>query len=339
MPAQLTDPATLITLVIIVGLLTLMTFRLGLRFVVRRLAGLVFVILAITFVTFIMGYFAPGDAAIDQLGNHATQESLEKLRHFYGLDLPWYQQYGNFLARLAHLDLGYSYSNDSETVWTIIRLYLPASITLGIIGTLAALVLGIPLGLFAAVRANTRMDTAVQGIALILYALPAFVFIPIYQIVMVKLFQAGIPILPVSGWNGTQYVIAPVTLFAAQAFAYYTRFTRSSMLEVLRQDYVRTARAKGLAERTVIVRHAFRNALIPLLTAVGPALAFSVAGLFITETLFNIPGIGAATINAISARDFPVVQGTIILLATAVVLMNLVTDVAYGFADPRIRSQ
>lgn len=178
-PARLTDPATLITLVMIVGLLAVMTLRLGPRFVVRRLAGLVFVILALTFVTFIMGSFAPGDAVIDQLGNHATQASLARLRHFYGLDLPWYQQYGNFLSRLVHLDLGYSYSNDSQTVWSTIQLYLPASITLGVSGTLASLVLGVPLGLLAAVRANTRMDTAVQGVALVLYALPAFVFIPL----------------------------------------------------------------------------------------------------------------------------------------------------------------
>lgn len=178
-PARLTDPATLITLVMIVGLLAVMTLRLGPRFVVRRLAGLMFVILALTFVTFIIGYFAPGDAVIDQLGNHATQASLARLRHFYGLDLPWYQQYGNFLSRLAHLDLGYSYSNDSQTVWSTIQLYLPASITLGVSGTLASLVLGVPLGLLAAVRANTHMNTTVQGVALVLYALPAFVFIPL----------------------------------------------------------------------------------------------------------------------------------------------------------------
>jgi ABC-type dipeptide/oligopeptide/nickel transport system permease component len=134
-------------------------------------------------------------------------------------------------------------------------------------------------------------------------------------------------------------MIAPIIIFGASIFAYYLRLTRASMLEVLGQDYVRTARAKGMRERTVVWRHAFRNALIPLLTAVGPALAFAVVGVFIVEIFFNIPGIGTETIAAITQRDFPVVQGTVILLSIAIVLMNLVTDVAYGFADPRIKTE
>lgn len=323
----------------VMGVLVLAGFRLGIRFLIRRLVGLVFVVIGVTFITFIMGYFAPGNAAYTQLGQHYTPEAYAQLTHFYGLDLPWYQQYANFLGRLLHFDLGYSYINDADTVWAILQRYVPASAQLGISGVVLAVLVGVPMGVVAAVRARTRVDSALQGIALVLYALPSFILIPIYDLAMVWLHSQGLPSLAVSGWGTLDTMIAPIVIFSASIFAYYVRLTRSSMLEVLRQDYVRTARAKGIGERMVIWRHAFRNALIPLLTAVGPALAFAVVGVFIVEVLFNIPGIGTETVAAITQRDFPVVQGTVILLSVAIVVMNLVTDVAYGFADPRIKSE
>jgi ABC-type dipeptide/oligopeptide/nickel transport system permease component len=202
-----------------------------------------------------------------------------------------------------------------------------------------AVLVGVPLGVIAAVRARTRVDGTVQGVALVLFALPSFVIIPIFDLVMVWLHSQGLPSLAVSGWGTLDTMIAPIVIFSASIFAFYVRLTRSSMLEVLGQDYVRTARAKGIHERMVVWRHAFRNALIPLLTAVGPALAFAVVGVFVVELLFNIPGIGTETIAAITQRDFPVVQGTVILLAVTIVFMNLLTDIAYGFADPRIKTE
>lgn len=333
------DFAGVIIILVVVASLGLASQRLGLRFLVRRLVGLVFVVLGVTFITFIMGYFAPGNAAYTQLGQHYTKEAYAQLTRFYGLDLPWYQQYGNFLGRLLHFDLGYSYINDADTVWTILQRYVPASAQLGVGGVVLAVLVGVPTGVIAAVRARTRVDSTLQGIALVLYALPSFVIIPIYDLAMVWLHTQGLPSLAVSGWGTPDTMIAPIVIFGASIFAYYVRLTRSSMLEVLRQDYVRTARAKGLDERYVIWRHAFRNALIPLLTAIGPALAFAVVGVFVVEVLFNIPGIGTETVSAITQRDFPVVQGTVILLAVAIVLMNLLTDVAYGFADPRIKAE
>jgi ABC-type dipeptide/oligopeptide/nickel transport system permease component len=325
--------------VVVLAFLVFAGFRLGARFLLRRLVGLVFVVIGVTFITFILGYFAPGNAAYTQLGQHYTKQAYDHLTHFYGLDLPWYQQYANFLGRLLHLDLGFSYINQADTVWTILQRYVPASMQLGIAGVVLAVLVGVPTGLLAAVRANTRVDSSLQGIALVLVAVPSFVLIPVYDLVMVWLHEQGLPSLAVSGWGSADTMIAPIVIFGASICAFYVRLTRSSMLEVLRQDYVRTARAKGLRERAVVWRHAFRNALIPLLTAVGPALAFAVAGVFVVELLFNIPGIGTETISAITQRDFPVVQGTVILLSIAVVMMNLVTDVAYGFADPRIKSQ
>jgi ABC-type dipeptide/oligopeptide/nickel transport system permease component len=335
----LSTAAPVIIAIAVLALLVLAGFRLGMRFLIRRLVGLVFVVIGVTFITFIMGFFAPGNAVYTQLGQHYTPESYAQLTHFYGLDLPWYQQYGNFLGRLLHFDLGYSYITDSDTVWAILQRYVPASLQLGVSGVLLAVLVGVPTGVVAAVRARTRVDSALQGIALVLYALPSFVIIPIYDLAMVWLHTQGLPSLAVSGWGTPDTMIAPIVIFGASIFAYYVRLTRSSMLEVLQQDYVRTARAKGMRERVVVWRHAFRNALIPLLTAIGPALAFAVVGVFVVEVLFNIPGIGTETVAAITQRNFPVVQGTVILLSIAIVLMNLATDVAYGFADPRIKAE
>jgi len=340
--AILTNLPGLITLIVVIGFCVYIGFRLGIRFLIQRLAGLVFVVLGVSFITFILGYLAgklgAGDVVLQQLGQHYTAQRAASLRHFYGLDQPWYIQYGLYLKNLLQFNFGFSWVNRSQTVLDILGTYLPASLQLGLWGSGLAVALGVPLGLLTSVRANTRFDTAAQGTALVLYALPSFVIIPFYDVLTIFLHNKGIPTLATSGWGTWDSEIAPITIYGLGIFAYYLRITRSSMIEVLRQDYVRTARAKGLSERTVVLRHAFRNAMIPLLTAIGPALAFAVAGVFIIENLFNIPGIGYEALQAITAQDFPVVQGTVILLAAAVVFMNLVTDVAYGFADPRVKT-
>ena len=236
---------------------------------------------------------------------------------------------GNTLFACSTSTSVYSYINDSRTVWSILQLYVPASLQLGVLA-LSCACTWYPTGILAAVRANSRIDSSFQSVGLVLYSLPSFVLIPFFQFAMVWLYNQGLPYLPTSGWDNLSNQIPPILIFGAGAFAYYLRLTRSSMLEVLHQDYIRTARAKGLRENAVIWRHAFRNAIIPLITAVGPALAFAVAGLFIVESLWNIPGIGNQALQAIFQRDWPVVQGTTILLAMAVVFMNLVTDVATG---------
>jgi ABC-type dipeptide/oligopeptide/nickel transport system permease component len=329
----------IIIVAVIVAFLAYTGLRLGVRFLVKRVAGLILVLLGVTFITFIMGYFAPGNAVIGQLGIHYTPQAAATLLHYYGLDKPWYQQYLDFLNRLIHLNLGSSYIDRSQTVWDILKRGVPISMELGITSLVLTLVVGVPLGIAAAVHANSWTDTVIQSVALALYAIPSFVLIAFFAVAMIRLDQAGIPHLPVSGWNfpDPTTVAAPILITAAVGFAYYTRLTRTSMLETLRQDYVRTARAKGLRERTVITRHAFRNALIPLVTVLGPSLAYIVNGLFIVEFLFNIPGIGFETIQSIEQRDWPVLQGTVIILAIAVALMNLMTDVLYGILDPRIK--
>jgi ABC-type dipeptide/oligopeptide/nickel transport system permease component len=339
MGSLLGNVVPIIVLVLLAAAVVWIGVRLGVRFLVRRVAGLVFVLLGVTFITFILGYFAPGNAVVTQLGVRYTPELAKGLLHFYGLDLPWYQQYGNFLSRLIHFDLGFSYLDRSQTVWEIINRELPISVQLGIGALVLSLIIGVPMGMLGAVRANTRYDTSIQGVALILYSLPSFVLIPFYDILMIYLNNKNLPNLPVSStdWTTTPIEwVAPTVIFAAITFAYFVRITRTSMLEVLHQDYVRTARAKGLKERTVLWKHAFRNALIPLVTVIGPSLAFVVNGAFIIENLFNVPGIGSQTISSITNRDFPVVEATVILLAVSVAAMNLATDIVYGLIDPRI---
>jgi ABC-type dipeptide/oligopeptide/nickel transport system permease component len=330
---------TIIALVLIVAFLAYIAIRISFRFLVRRVAGLIFVLIGVTFITFLMGYFAPGDAVVGQLGIHYNPKTAAQLRAYYGLNLPWWEQYRNFLVRLLHLDLGISYLDRSQSVWDILSRGVPVSAQLGLSSLVLTVLIGVPLGLIAAVRANRATDTVIQSVALSLYAVPTFVLIAFFDVAMIKLNDNNLPHLPVAGWDwgDISTVVAPILITAAVAFAYYTRLTRTSMLEVLRQDYVRTARAKGLNERVVILRHAFRNALIPLVTVLGPSVAFIVNGLFITEYLFNIPGIGFQTIQSIEGRDWPVLQGTVVILAVAVALMNLVTDVVYGIIDPRIK--
>ncbi len=331
-----TLPVVVVVLAVL-GLFAYAGFRIGPRFLIRRLAGLIFVLFGITFITFILGYVSPGSPADQLCGTKCTLAIVRALEHKYGLDQPWYTQYGHFLNNLLHLNLGLSYTQQGRDVWSILQKGVPISVELGVIALTMQLFIGIPVGVIAATRAGTRFDTSAMSTALLFYALPTFVVIPFFQLLDVFLSIRGIRILPVSGWGTPQQVIAPVTILAFVGFGFYARPPRTTMLDTLNQDYIRTARAKGLPERTVVFRHAFRNALVPLVTAIGPALAFVVGGAFFTETLFQIPGIGFIAVTSIGNKDMPVVQATVILVAIAVALMNLTVDVVYGILDPRIK--
>jgi ABC-type dipeptide/oligopeptide/nickel transport system permease component len=317
------------------------------QFLVKRLIGLVFVIVGVTFITFILGYLAPGDPIRNQMGDHFDLQIWLQLRHAYGLDLPWYQQYFNFLTHLAKLDFGLSFYYQNRPVWDILKEGVPISAELAFWGLLVELLLGIPVGIFSAIKANTWLDTTNMGTALIIYALPPFVIAVLAQVVIVWLDKATGGSWPSSGWGNPwqytwddlQYKIVPILVFGAAGYAYFARLSRTTMLEVLRQDYVRTARAKGLTERAVIYRHALRNAMIPLITLIGVAIGFLVTGSFFIERIFNIPGIGQISLAAISERDYPIIQATVVLLAVAVVFGNLLSDILYTIADPRIKAQ
>ncbi len=320
-----------------------------LQFVIRRILGLVAVIIGLTFITFFMGLIAPGGDPISiLLGIHNNPITHRQLAHQYGLDLPWYQQYGNFLLHLVQGNFGLSYAFRGQSVSSILVPAIQVSAVLGIWALVIALLVGIPLGIIAALRRNTLADSSIMGVMLFLYAVPSFVFIPIYQAAMDYNAQHNLFFLPTSGWSAVIptgdfvndvviYRIAPILILAFAEMGYFARLTRTVMLEVLGQDYVRTARAKGLSERAVIYVHALRNALLPLITVVGPSLAFIVSGAFVVEALFNIPGVGYQGVHAVILHDWPVLQYTVVVIAIAVVVMNLLTDIAYSVVDPRIR--
>lgn len=328
-----------IAVVVLVAVLAIAGVRLGPRFVIKRLAGLIFVLAGVTFITFILGYLSPGSPVEILCGDKCTAAEVASLNHYYHFDLPWYQQYSLFINNLLHFDLGNSFQGRGRSVWSIMGTGVPISMQLGLSAIALELILGIPMGVFAARRAGSRFDTVSMGVALIAYSVPTFVTIPFYQIITVVMAKANLPHLPISGWGDPIHMIAPVGILALVGFGYFARLTRTTMLDVLGQDYIRTAKAKGLSQRVITIRHAFRNALVPLVTAIGPAIAFVVAGAVFTETLFNIPGIGFWAVNSILAKDMPVVQGTVTLVAISVVFMNLVVDIVYGLLDPRIKVQ
>ena len=305
----------------------------------QRLLGLAFVIFSITFLTFIVGYLAPGDPILVLMGPRRDPEVYNNLRHLYGLDQPWYKQYFDYIVGLVHGNLGRSYRYQDRTVNQILGSGVLVSLKLGGVALLLSLLGGIPAGIFSALRQNSWLDRANMTLMLALFSIPSFVLIPILRAINYFVFyQNDLPSLPAAGWGKPSHWVMPMLVLAAANIGYIARLTRSSMLETLRQEYIRTAEAKGLRPRRIVYVHAFRNALLPIVTVIGPALAFLVTGAFVVESLFAVPGIGFIAVQSIAQRDYPVIQGTTIILATAVVLMNLLTDITYTLLDPRIRA-
>ena len=315
------------------------------QFLVKRLIGLVFVVLGVTFITFIIGYAAPEDPIRVMMGQHFNFDTWLRLRHIYGLDLPWYQQYYNFLIHLFRFDFGLSYHYQNRPVSDILAGGVPTSVELAFWGLIITLLIGIPSGIVSAVKANTWIDTSNMAIALIFYAVPVFAICVFAQVLISWLnVQLGTE-WPVSNWGNPwqyswtdiQYKLAPIIVYAAAGYGYFARLGRTSMLEVLRQDYIRTARAKGLHERVIIYQHALRNAMIPIVTYIGFLIGLLVAGAFFVEHIFNIPGIAQFTVQASFNRDYPVIQATAVVIATAMVIGNLIADILYTVFDPRIK--
>jgi ABC-type dipeptide/oligopeptide/nickel transport system permease component len=272
------------------------------------------------------------------MGARRDPEIYSSLRHVYGLDQPWYDQYINYVSGLLRGDLGRSYRYQERTVNDILGSGILVSVRLGAAALLLSLVVGVPAGIFSALRQDTWWDRGNMVLMLALFSIPSFVLIPILRAINYYVFyQHRLPSLPPAGWGRPEHWVMPVLVLAAANVGYIARLTRSSVLEVLRQDYIRTAQAKGLHHNVIVYRHALRNALLPIVTVVGPSLAFLVTGAFVVESLFAIPGVGFIAVQAIGQRDYPVIQGTTLILAAAVVLMNLSTDVAYTLLDPRIR--
>jgi len=310
------------------------------KVILPRLTSLVFVVFSITFLTFIVGYLAPGDPILVLMGPRRDPQVYANLRHLYGLDQPWYQQYWGYLGGLLRGDLGDSFRYQNRTVNEILGNGVWVSIRLGGAALLLSLGIGVAAGIFSALRQDSWLDRGNMIVMLALFSIPSFVLIPILRAINFFLFyRNGLPSLPAAGWGAPAHWVMPVLVLAAANVGYIARLTRSTMLETLQQDYVRTARAKGLPHSRIVYVHALRNALLPVVTVIGPALAFLVTGAFVVESLFAIPGVGFLSVQAISQRDYPVIQGATVILAVAVVLMNLLTDLAYTFLDPRIQAE
>lgn len=302
----------------------------------RRLSGLGFVLFGILLLTFVVGHAAPGDPVQTIMGQRHDPSLYHRLQHFYGLDRPLPIQFITYVGGVVHGSFGYSYHFSDTPVSTLLLRYIPVSLQLGVPALIVSVLVGIPLGMVAAVNRSSLWDYGSMGIALVFYAVPTFVLIPIVLRIDLWLYDNNYASLPPQGWGSLSEAVIPVGVLAAPNVAYIARLTRTSILGVLGEDFIRTARAKGLPRRTIVVKHALRPALLPIVTFLGPSFALLVTGAFVVENLFNIPGIGYASVFALSARDYPLVQGIFFVLAAAVVLMNAVSDVLYSLLDPRI---
>ncbi|MBI3669642.1 MAG: ABC transporter permease [Acidobacteria bacterium] len=283
---------------------------------------------------FLLVHIVPGDPVQQMLGEGARAEDLQQLRHALGLDLPLHVQYARYLAGLVRGNWGRSFRFQTPVLRVVLERY-PATLELALVGLLVCAAIGIPAGVLSAQRRGHPADRAVGFFTLLGLSVPNFALGP----VLILLFSIQLGWLPVSGRGGPQNLVLPAVTLGAALAAILTRMVRSSMIEELSSDYVRTARAKGLPESAVLFRHAFRNALIPIVTILGLQFGTLLAGTIITESIFSWPGIGRLTVQAIQARDYPLLQACILMIAFSYVLVNLVTDFIYALADPRIRLQ
>jgi ABC-type dipeptide/oligopeptide/nickel transport system permease component len=281
---------------------------------------------------FLMIHIVPGDPVEQMLGEGAAPGELVQLRQALGLDQPLVTQYGHYLKQLAHGDLGQSFKFQAPVRQIIFERY-PATLSLAFLALLVCAAIAIPAGVLAAYRRGHAADRAVAVFTLLGLAVPNFALGP----VLILLFSIELGWLPVSGRGGPAYYVLPAATLGAALAAILTRMVRGSMLEELSSDYVRTARAKGLSMRAVLFRHAFRNALIPIITILGLQFGTLLAGTIVTETIFSWPGIGRLTVQAISSRDYPLLQGCILVIAVSYVLVNVLTDLFYAVIDPRVR--
>lgn len=302
-----------------------------LMFIIRRLVQTVPVIIGVTFVVFFIMQLVPGDPAVLLAGEGASKETIEAIREQLGLNRPLYIQYFDYLMNLAKGDFGVSLKN-SQPVLDEILVRLPITMELALFSILITIVLGMGAGIISAVKPYSMQDVGVMLVALIGISLPSFWF----GLMLMYFFSVKLQILPVAGWDSLLHVILPALTLGAGGAAIVARMTRSSMLDVIRQDYIRTARAKGLRERLIIYKHALRNALIPVITVVGLQFGALLGGTVLVESIFAINGLGRMIVDAIRMRDLPMVQGGVLFASLIFVIVNLFVDVFYRFFNKRI---
>ena len=303
------------------------------RYFLTRLAGAIPTLLIIVTATFFLMRAAPG-GPFDQ-EQSLPPEILANLQRAYGLDQPLWVQYGRYVNSLLHGDFGPSFKYKDFSVTELIAQGFPVTLELGVIAMLLALLLGIPLGVFAALRHQSGLDYAAMGLAVAGIAIPSFVVLPFLGL----LFGIQLHWLPVAGWepNSLRYLILPVITLALPPLAYIARMTRGSLLEVLRSDYVRTARAKGLSTHTVVMRHALRPALLPVASYLVPAVASIMTGSLVVESIAGLPGIGRYLVQGALNRDYTLVLGMVIIYSTLLIAMGLLVDLLYLWLDPRVK--
>lgn len=292
------------------------------------------VILGVTLIIFIMLALTPGDPARQILGGEATEEQVEALREEMGLNDPLPVRYLRYIWDMLHGDLGTSYSSKQPVTKELLERF-PTTLLLSILCTVVGAIIGIVFGIISAVKQYTIFDNVSRVLALAGISIPSFWL----GLMLMLVFAVNLGWLPASGFYGPSYWILPSVAIATIPISTITRTTRSAMLEVIRQDYMRTARAKGLGEGAVILRHGLKNTLIPVITVIGIQLGRTLAGSIVVENIFSVPGLGSLIVNAIYARNYPIIQGAILFCALTFCLINLMVDILYAYIDPRIKSQ
>ncbi len=313
-----------------------------LKEILRRFIFAVPTVLIVSFLVFSMVRFLPGDIAVAKLGEAYTEEAAQEIRREYGLDKPWPQQYAIYLGNVVRGDFGRAESG--QPVLTELRSRFPVTLELAILAVIFSALIGIPIGVLSAIRQDSAADYTTRGLAIFGLAVPGFVLATLLQSLLS--INWGINIASLNYRRLTEDPIAnlgqlwlPALILSLGTGAQVMRMTRAMMLEVRRQDYIRTATAKGLAEGVVLVRHALRNALMPVVTIFGLQMAFLMGGTVIFESIFSLPGMGRYLIEAVTRRDYAVVQGITLIFATTVVVINLMVDLSYTFLDPRTRAR
>jgi len=305
-------------------------------YVTKRSLSMMLVIFVVSIFTFLLIHLAPGDPrilmAMSRFGNDITPEQIEWIGEDMGLSAPMYTQYIIWLGHLLQGDLGNSIRSDQPVISELLT-HLPATLELGLTGFILSMLISLPLGIAAAVKQNSLFDNTVMGASILFISLPGFWF----ALLLILLFSVKLGILPVCGRGGIEHMVLPVTVIAIGMAATTTRLTRTCMLEVLRQDYILAARGKGLPEKTIIFRHALKNALLPIVTYSGIKMARTFQVTVVIETIFAWEGIGKLMVDSCFARDFPMIQGCVLLIGGVFVLINFIVDILYMYLNPRIR--
>ena len=303
-------------------------------YIVRRLLWMVLVLFGVAAITFVIAFLVPGDPARLYAGTNASPQAVKIIHHQLGLDRPLWVQFGDYMWRVVHLDFGFSYRYQAPVLPAILQRF-PATAELAIAGVFFELIIGMPIGILSAIRPGSFWDRATMVFTFVALAAPPFWL----GLIFLFVFGVVLPVFPIGGYGGgaPQYLFLPALTLGLGGAAYYARLLRASLLDILKSDYIRTAWAKGLTERQVILRHAIPNSLTVIVSQLGMDLGYFLAGVVVIETVFAWPGIGKQAVDAIFTLDIPLVMGTVLFGALLIVTANVVVDISYTFIDPRVR--